>query len=62
MVSNAVLISDTGGKLFKIGKNQPHQKIDGLVTAVMGLGLAMIGEDDENGSYMDNHDTQWVEI
>lgn len=62
MVSNAVLVSDTGGKLFKIGNNQPHQKIDGLVTAVMGLGLAMIGEDDENGSYLDNSETLWVEI
>lgn len=62
MVSNGVLISDTGGKLFKVGKNQPNQKIDGLVTNIMALGLAINEEMQEKGSYLDKDDVQWVEL
>lgn len=62
MVSNGVLVSDTGGKLFKVGKNQPHQKIDGLVTNIMALGLAMAGEDNSEGSYLDENDVMYIDL
>ena len=62
MVSNGVLLSDTGGKLFKVGKNQPHQKIDGLVTNIMALGLALAGEDTSEGSYLDENDIMYLEL
>lgn len=62
MVSNGVLLSDTGGKLFKVGKNQPHQKIDGLVTNIMALGLAIMDEGNDNGSYLDDNGVMYVEI
>ena len=62
MVSNGVLLSDTGGKLFKVGKNQPHQKIDGLVTNIMALGLALAGEDTSEGSYLDENDVMYLEL
>lgn len=62
MVSNGVLLSDTGGKLHKVGKNTPHQKIDGLVTNIMALGLALNGEDNGEGSYLDESELIFVEI
>lgn len=62
MVSNGVLKSDSGGKLFKVQKNQPHQKIDGLVTNIMALGLALAGETNEDGSYMDSDEVMYVEL
>lgn len=61
MVSNGVLLSDTGGKLFKVGKNQPNQKIDGLITNIMALGLAIDGND-EQGSYLDTNDVMYVDL
>lgn len=61
MVSNGVLLSDTGGKLFKVGKNQPHQKIDGLVSNIMALGFALQVEIEE-GSYLDESEVRYVEI
>jgi phage terminase large subunit-like protein len=62
MVSNGVLLSDTGGKLFKIGKNQIHQKIDGLITNIMALGLAISNEGDNSTSYLDTDEVLYVEI
>jgi phage terminase large subunit-like protein len=61
MVSNGVLLSDTGGKLFKVGKNQPNQKIDGLVSNIMALGFALQVEIEE-GSYLDENEVQYAEI
>lgn len=62
MVSNGVLLSDSGGKLFKVSKNQPHQKIDGLITNIMALGLALDKEIEEEGSYLDGNDVLFVEL
>ena len=62
MVSNAVLKTNTEGNLCKIDKNQAHQKIDGLVSNIMALGLAIEGEDNSEGSYLDENDVMFIEI
>jgi phage terminase large subunit-like protein len=61
MVSNGVLKSDSGGKLFKVDKNQHHQKIDGLVTNIMALSLALDGDDGE-GTYLESGEMMYVDI
>lgn len=62
MVSNGVLLSDTSGKLFKIGKNMAHQKIDGLITNIMCVSLCMNDLDKSKGSYLDKNEVQWIEL
>lgn len=62
MVSNAVLKTNTEGNLCKIDKNQPHQKIDGLVTNIMALGMALEGEDTSEGSYLDDNEVMYIEL
>mgnify|MGYP000163940184 CR=1 FL=1 len=62
MISNAVLKTNTEGNLCKIDKNQAHQKIDGVVTNIMALGVSIEGEDNSEGSYLDNSDTQLAHL
>lgn len=62
MVSNAVLKTNTEGNLCKIDKNQAHQKIDGVVTNIMALGMAIEGEDNSEGSYLDDSEMMYVDL
>lgn len=67
MVSNTVLIFDSRGQkmnnpLVKPGKNQPHQKIDGLITNIISLSPWLEGEDTSEGSYLDENDVLFVNI
>jgi phage terminase large subunit-like protein len=55
MMSNAVLLTNKEGNLVKIDKNQPHQKIDGVITNIMALGLCTT-EVEKTGSYLDSED------
>lgn len=62
MVSNAVLKTNTEGNLCKIDKNQAHQKIDGVVTNIMALGVSIEGEDTSGQSYLDNNELMFIEL
>jgi phage terminase large subunit-like protein len=61
-VSNGVLKFNSAGNLFKVGKNQSHQKIDNFVTSIMAYGLSIEGEDNSNSSYMDENEVMFVEL
>jgi phage terminase large subunit-like protein len=68
MVANTILLIDSRGEkmnnpLVKPGKNKGSSgKIDGVVSNVMCLSYWLAGEDNSEGSYLDENDVIYVEL